>query len=177
MAKAKFHKSQRVFVRPVGTWAHIEKVMPKWVNGCDEPIRVHYDVGLGRPFGDKELETEQDALGNGAFEGHKWANWRVVRGQNRWRTAEQCAHHPNPGTHPVIVTTDREISGWRVTGVEYDLDPHRIESEARIMAKAPDMLALLRQLAEHGESDPDNMSDSLLEIAKTARETIRDVDA
>ena len=30
MAKAKFHKSQRVFVKPVGTWAHVEAVVPQW---------------------------------------------------------------------------------------------------------------------------------------------------
>ena len=27
MAKAKFHKSQRVFVKPVGTWAYVEAVI------------------------------------------------------------------------------------------------------------------------------------------------------
>jgi hypothetical protein len=29
MVKAKPHKSQRVFVKPVGTWAHVEAVVPK----------------------------------------------------------------------------------------------------------------------------------------------------
>ncbi len=38
MAKAKFHKAQRVFVKPVGTWAYVESVVPKWIRGCDEPI-------------------------------------------------------------------------------------------------------------------------------------------
>jgi hypothetical protein len=37
MAKAKYHKSQRVLVKPVGTWAHVEAVVPKWVKGCEEP--------------------------------------------------------------------------------------------------------------------------------------------
>ena len=50
MAKAKFHKSQRVFVKPVGTWAYVEAVVPKWVKGCDEPINVTYDCGMGREF-------------------------------------------------------------------------------------------------------------------------------
>ena len=38
MAKAKYHKSQRVFVKPVGTWAYVEAVVPKWIKGCEEPI-------------------------------------------------------------------------------------------------------------------------------------------
>ncbi len=33
MAKALFHKSQRVFVKPVGTWAIVEKVIPHWEIG------------------------------------------------------------------------------------------------------------------------------------------------
>ena len=46
MAKAKFHKLQRVFVKPVGTWAHVEAVVPKWVKGCEEPIKIAYDCGM-----------------------------------------------------------------------------------------------------------------------------------
>jgi hypothetical protein len=55
MAKAKFHKSQRVFVKPVGTRAYVEAVVPKWVKGCDEPIKIAYDCGMGREFGQDEL--------------------------------------------------------------------------------------------------------------------------
>ncbi|MDE3117167.1 MAG: hypothetical protein KGL26_16340, partial [Pseudomonadota bacterium] len=59
MAKAQFHKNQRVYVRPVGTWALIEKVVPQWTKGLDEPLRVYYDVGLGREFAADELQAEQ----------------------------------------------------------------------------------------------------------------------
>jgi hypothetical protein len=62
MAKAKYHKSQRVFVKPVGTWAHVEAVVPKWVKGCDEPIKVAYDCGMGREFAQEELEEESTGL-------------------------------------------------------------------------------------------------------------------
>ena len=48
MAKALFHKSQRVFVKPVGTWATVEHVVPHWVKDVNEPLRVTYDCGLGR---------------------------------------------------------------------------------------------------------------------------------
>ena len=55
MAKAQYHKNQRVYVRPVGTWALVEKVIPHWTKGLDEPLRVYYDVGLGREFAAEEL--------------------------------------------------------------------------------------------------------------------------
>jgi hypothetical protein len=31
MAKAQFHKNQRVYVKPVGTWALIERVVLGWM--------------------------------------------------------------------------------------------------------------------------------------------------
>ena len=34
MAKAQFHKNQRVYVRPVGTWALVEKVIPALDQGA-----------------------------------------------------------------------------------------------------------------------------------------------
>ncbi len=59
MAKAQFHKNQRVYVKPVGTWALIERVVPHWAKGIDEPIRIHYDVGLGREFSAEEFLSEE----------------------------------------------------------------------------------------------------------------------
>ena len=35
MAKAQFHKNQRVYVKPVGTWALVEHVVPHWAKGID----------------------------------------------------------------------------------------------------------------------------------------------
>ena len=61
MAKAQFHKNQRVYVKPVGTWALVERVVPHWAKGIDEPIRIHYDVGLGREFAAEELQSEEPA--------------------------------------------------------------------------------------------------------------------
>ena len=59
MAKALYHKSQRVYVKPVGTWALVEKVLPHWVKDVEEPLRVTYDVGLGREFTAGELVSEE----------------------------------------------------------------------------------------------------------------------
>lgn len=130
MAKAKYHKSQRVFVKPVGTWAHVEAVVPKWAKGCEEPIKIAYDCGMGREFAQDELEEESVALQVNAANG-LGGIWRILRGHNRWKSAEQCGHHPHPGTHPTIVTTERDWGGWRVPGAEYDLDPTALSTRPR----------------------------------------------
>lgn len=176
MAKAKFHKSQRVFVRPVGTWAYVEQVVPKWVRGSEEPIKVLYDCGMGREFSEDELEEETLALQNQPkFDGIS-ANWRVTRGQNRWKTAEQCPHHPFPGTHPVIVTGDGNWGGWRVPGAEYDQDPHNVENQAQIMARAPMFMALLKNFVTQAAKEPENFSAQLMKLAELTRRVIDQIE-
>ena len=105
MAKAQFHKNQRVYVRPVGTWATIERIVPQWVKDMDEPLRIHYDVGLGRDFAARELETEEVATLSHLDP--EMEEWHVVRVANKWRGADECANHPIPGTHPVVVRRRR----------------------------------------------------------------------
>ena len=168
MAKAKYHKSQRVFVKPVGTWAYVEAVVPKWVKGCDEPIKVAYDCGMGREFAQEELEEESLALQNGA-NGGLGTSWRVVRGQNRWKSAEQCGHHPFPGTHPTVVTADRDWGGWRVPGAEYDLDPYRVERQAQLIVRSPVFFRLIEEFVQQAEQEPENLSDDLTKLAQVAR--------
>lgn len=174
MAKAKFHKSQRVFVKPVGTWAHVERVVPKWIRGCDEPIKVVYDCGMGREFSQEELEEETSALQRTAL-GPDDIEWRIIRGQNRWKSAEQCGHHPFPGTHPVLITTERDWGGWRVPGAEYDLDPFKIEQQVQLMVRAPMFFTLLRQLVDHTDQEPENISHGLSEIAMVTRRLLTEV--
>lgn len=176
MAKAKFHKSQRVFVKPVGTWAHVEKVVPKWVRGCDEPIKVLYDCGMGREFAPEELEEETIALARATIVDGEH-EWQVIRGQNCWKDAEHCGHHPFPGTHPVVVTTEREWGGWRVPGAEYDLDPFRIERQAQFMVRAPMFATLLNQFVQHLDHEPENVSHGLAEIGMIVRKLMKEVDA
>jgi hypothetical protein len=74
MAKAKYHKSQRVFVKPVGTWAHVEAVVPKWVKGCDEPIKIAYDCGMGREFAQEELEESPSR----SRQRREWPRWDLA---------------------------------------------------------------------------------------------------
>jgi hypothetical protein len=99
----------------------------------------------------------------------------VVRGQNRWKSAEQCAHHPYPGTHPVVVTSDREWGGWRVPGAEYDLDPYRIEKQAQVIARAPVLQKLLEEFVQRAEQEPENLSDDLAKLARIARRVLSEI--
>ena len=75
MAKAAFHKNQKVFVKPVGTWAVVEQVLPQWVKGLEEPLKVHYDVGLGREFSASELVADKSAQSDDELADIE--NWRV----------------------------------------------------------------------------------------------------
>ena len=180
MAKAKFHKSQRVYVKPVGTWAFVESVIPKWSRGVEEPIKIGYDVGMGREFAQEELLNEPQA---GEISGipspddkTDQENWHIVRGHNKWKDERECGHHPFPGTHPVIVTTEREWGGWRVPGAEYDRDPIRIERQAILMGKAPMLAALLVQFIENAESQPENMPDSTVQLVRLAKKVLASAD-
>ena len=172
MAKAQYHKNQRVFVRPVGTWALVERVIPQWAKGLEEPIRVFYDVGLGREFGAEELQAEGSSVEAIKSEGE---NWRLVRARNKWQQGEDCGHHPHPGTFPTVVTGDTDWGGWRVPGAEYDLYPERIEVQARLIANTPRMLNTLNRLMTFAESEAENLPDELLDVAKECQEIDRTV--
>ncbi|MEM8920118.1 MAG: hypothetical protein AAGB25_02045, partial [Pseudomonadota bacterium] len=152
MAKAAFHKSQRVYVKPVGTWAVIEEVLPQWVKGLDEPLKVLYDVGLGREFSASELTADKakgptDDLAN-------LDAWRIMRAPNRWKTAEEAESHPYPGTHPIIVTDEKDWGGWRVPNAEYDRDPEKIEFQARIICTAPHLMRMAKTLVDIVSRNP-----------------------
>jgi hypothetical protein len=172
MAKAQFHKNQRVYVKPVGTWALIEHVVPHWAKGIDEPIRVHYDVGLGREFSAEELLSEEpvsEVVHNGA------RRWRVVRARNKWQPAEDCARHPVPGTYPVVITGEAEWGGWRVPGAEYDLNPQQVEMQARLIASAPQLAAFANGLVEWARKSGEDMPNTLVELAHSAQDILAHV--
>ena len=166
MAKAQFHRNQKVWVETVGTWAVIEKIVPVWARGFGEPVRITYDVGLGRDFRAEELQAEEcseDPSGG----------WRLLRARNKWQQPEDCGHHPFPGTYPIVVTDPQDWGGWRVPGSEYDRDPRKIEAQARLIAAAPELGELaggLRALSgEWGEDAPPE----LMAIARRAAEILR----
>ena len=172
MAKAQFHKNQRVYVKPVGTWALIEHVVPHWAKGLDEPIRIHYDVGLGREFAAEELQNEEPVADIGLSNGPRW---RVVRARNKWQPAEDCARHPVPGTYPVVITGEAEWGGWRVPGAEYDLDPLRVEMQARLIASAPQLVGFATGLVDWARKSGEDMPSTLVELAHNAQDILAHV--
>ncbi len=165
MAKAIYHRHQRVYVEPVGTWAVIDKVNPVWVKGFDEPVRVTYDVGLGRPFLAHELRPE-DPAGDEPEDIGASTGWRLMRARNKWQTLEECASHPYPGTYPVVVTDLGDWGGWRVPGAEYDRDPHRIEWQARLIASTQALRQIAKELFAMVADSPHDAPPAMEELAR-----------
>ena len=170
MARAQFQKGQKVWVECVGAWAQIEKVQPVWAKGFEEPVRVTYDVGLGREFLGHELllPTEDPAANAGE-------TWRLMRARNKWQTADDCPHHPFPGTYPVVVTDKADWGGWRVPGAEYDRDPYQIEFQARLIAAAPQLMALAERMVSSVGEAPDDAPPEMQLLAREARTVLKTV--
>lgn len=171
MVKALFQKGQRVFVRPVGTWASVEQVMPQWVKGVEEPLKVFYDVGLGREFQNHELmaEPQPDRAGTG----YAGEDWRVVRAKCRFEPMGDRTRYPKPGTYPVVVTDAQDWGGWRVPRAEYDRDPERIEFQARAIAQVLPLVRLARDLAELSDAPPQMAAIKAQDLAKRADALLR----
>ncbi len=170
MAKAQFHTNQKVWVESVGAWAVVQKLVPIWAKGFDEPVRITYDVGLGREFQAKELRAEEQADDPSADDG---GVWRLMRAKNKWQEPHDCAHHPYPGTYPVVVTDRQDWGGWRTPGAEYDRDPEKIETQARMIVSAPRLLRLVRELeAFVAEAEADAPAE-LQEMARRGAQIMR----
>lgn len=163
MAKTVFQKNQRVWVESVGCWATVDKIVPIWAKGFDEPVRVTYDVGLGREFQAGELKAEDKTE---ALDGETGATWRVLRARNKWQQEGDCAHHPYPGTYPVVVTDIQDWGGWRTPGAEYDRDPRKMEHQARLIASAPRLHAIAREVLTLVADSPEDAPPALAALAQ-----------
>lgn len=166
MAKAVFHKGQRIFVKPVATWAVVERVNPQWVKGVEEPLRVTYDVGLGRDFQAHELAAEEREPAK--LDLIETENWRVLRASNRQTADIRDPRHPHPGTYPVVVTEEKDWGGWRVPVAEYDRDPERIEQQARVFANALRLMRVVRGLITYAQDFPHETPPQLQELSAQA---------
>jgi hypothetical protein len=165
MAKATFQRNQRVWVESVGAWAIVEKIDAVWAKGFEEPVKVTYDVGLGRPFLGHELTAEDPVTEEGEKEG---PGWRLMRARNKWQTSDECALHPYPGTFPVVVTDPSDWGGWRVPGAEYDRDPRRIEAQARLISQAPALRRLVKEMLMQVAEAPDDAPPAMVDFARKA---------
>jgi hypothetical protein len=163
MAKAQFHRYQKVWVSTVGTWATIERIVPIWAKGFDEPVRITYDLGLGREFFGHELQPE-DRSEDPSSDGQE--PWRLLRARNKWQQPEDCGHHPYPGSYPIVVTDAEDWGGWRVPGAEYDRDPRKIETQARLIAAAPQLLKIAREVRDLVAEQPEDAPADLQLLAK-----------
>lgn len=175
MAKAIFHRNQKVWVDAVGAWAVVEKIVPIWARGFDEPVRITYDVGLGREFQANELRPE-DSVHGAEAEGGAAHGWRLMRARNKWQQPDDCAHHPFAGTFPVVVTDKADWGGWRVPGAEYDRDPRRMEFQARLIADAPQLLKLVRELRDMVGEDGEDAPPELQAMSERAGEIIHRIE-
>jgi hypothetical protein len=173
MAKAQFHKNQKVWVDSVGAWATIEKIVPIWAKGFDEPVRITYEVGLGREFLSHELRAEE-ATEDALFD-EDGGSWRILRARNKWQSDEDTASHPFPGTFPVVVTDKRDWGGWRVPGAEYDRDPGKFERQARLIAAAPKLAKLAKDLQDFIAENADEAPAELVNMARRAAGLIRHI--
>lgn len=170
MAKAQFHKNQRVWVEAVGAWALVERVLPVWSQGFEEPVKITYDVGLGREFKAEELRADA-AEAPPPDEG----TWRLMRAKNKWQTPEETQRHPFPGTFPVVVTDANDWGGWRTPAAEYDRDPDRIEAQARLIAGAPRLLHLARDLVRSAADAGADAPPEMTRLASAAAALLREV--
>ncbi len=179
MAKALFHKSQRVFVKPVGTWAVIEHVVPHWVKDVDEPLRVSYDCGLGRPFHAHELISEQTLHNQNRVSGEDddvmLERWVIDRRTIKWRAGDFGFTLADPGTFPVVATDEGGAGGWRVGGSEYDRDPQRIEHQARMIVQTPELMRIARRIADFASENPSDLPSSLKPVAQYCSLILRNV--
>ena len=166
MAKAVFHKGQRVYVKPVATWAVIESVNPQWVKGVEEPLRVTYNTGLGRDFQAHELSAEDKEPAKPDL--IETENWRVLRAVNRLSPDARDPRHPYPGTFPVVVTDEKDWGGWRVPMAEYERDPSRIEHQARVISNALRLMRVARELIEFAQDNPHETPSQMADLARQA---------
>jgi hypothetical protein len=174
LAKAQFYRHQRVWVEAVGAWATIERLVPVWTKGFDEPVRITYDVGLGREFAASELQA--DTPSKTAMDESGGA-WRVLRARNKWQEPEDCGHHPYPGTFPIVVTDKENWGGWRVPGAEYDRAPYKIEQQSRLISAAPKLLKLAEDLAALASEDLPSEALRLARAAKNILSYVADPEA
>jgi hypothetical protein len=91
-----------------------------------------------------------------------------MRAKNKWQQEGDCSHHPFPGTYPVVVTDPGDWGGWRTPGAEYDRDPNRMERQARLIASAPRLQAIARELIALVSESPEDAPPVIAELARRA---------
>jgi hypothetical protein len=167
MAVAVFEKGQRVFVRPMGCWARVERIVPHWVKGVEAPMRVQYDLGMGREFTAAELFAP-DALPK--VRGDETV-WRLARVQGAGLTARDGETR----TLPAVFTDEGDWGGWRIEPSDYERDPARGEHQARLIAAAPRLFEAARALVAFADAGDGDVPADLAPALGEARSALRAV--
>jgi hypothetical protein len=71
-----------------------------------------------------------------------------------------------------VITGEAEWGGWRVPGAEYDLDPGKVERQARLIANAPRLAAFANSLIEWARKSGEEMPSQLAELAHEANDVL-----
>jgi hypothetical protein len=74
-----------------------------------------------------------------------------------------------------VVTGETEWGGWRVPGAEYDLDPLKIEEQARLIAYAPQLATFASALVDWARKSGEDMPNVLAELAHRAQDILSEV--
>ena len=86
-----------------------------------------------------------------------------------------AASHPVPGTYPVVMTGEADWGGWRVPGAEYDLNPAKVEEQARLIASAPQLASFATGLVEWARKSGEEMPSALVDMAHNAQDLLSQV--
>jgi hypothetical protein len=77
-----------------------------------------------------------------------------------------------PGTYPIVITSETDWGGWRVPGAEYDLDPEKVEKQARLIASAPRLANFANELIEWARRSGEEMPSDLVQLAHDAQDLL-----
>jgi hypothetical protein len=73
------------------------------------------------------------------------------------------------------VTGETDWGGWRVPGAEYDLDPAKMEEQARLIANAPQLASFASSLVNWARKSGEEMPNELVELAHQAQDLLTEV--
>ena len=147
MAKAQFHQAPEGLGRGGRRLGHASSASsPIWAKGFDEPVRITYDVGLGREFRGEDLRADshvrrRPSRGRRAASGASCA--RATSGRRRRTAATIRCPAPSRWSSPTPPTG--AAGGCR--GPSTTATPTSIEHQARLVVSAPKLMRLARELA------------------------------
>jgi hypothetical protein len=73
------------------------------------------------------------------------------------------------------MTGEAEWGGWRVPGAEYDLDPLKVERQARLIANGPKLVTLAGELVNWARKSGEELPATLVQLAHDAQDILTEV--